>query len=178
MTTSPVAEIRLAAGPEDIAAIRHLFARYGEHLAANPTGAANICIPDYDRELAELPGPYAPPGGALFLALVDGVPTGCCALRPLRPFAPHRADEVALEMKRLWVEPTGRGLGLGTALMEAAQQFAVNIGSSAMYLDTVPAAMPEANRLYLSFGFEKVERYNENPVPDVAFYRKSLAPKR
>ena len=42
-------------------------------------------------------------------------------------------------------------------------------------LDSVPAAMPEANRLYASLGFSPVERYNQNPVANVEFFRKSLA---
>ena len=47
-------------------------------------------------------------------------------------------------------------------------------GYEAMYLDTVPAAMPEANRLYEAMGFRRVERYNESPISDVVFFRLSL----
>ncbi len=121
-----------------------------------------------------MPGPYAPPGGVLLLAFVDGNAAGCCALKPLRPAAPAVPGERAIELKRLWVEPRTRGLGLGLRLMQAAIAHAATLGCTAIYLDTVPAAMPEANRLYASLGFEEVDRYNENPVKQVVFFRKSL----
>jgi GNAT superfamily N-acetyltransferase len=171
---TPEIVIRPANGRDDIALIRHLFANYGAYLAANPTGAANICIQNYERELDSLPGPYAPPGGVLLLAFVDGAAAGCCALKPMQPTAPAVRGEVAIELKRLWVEPEARGLRLGLTLMEAAIAHAVRLGCTAMYLDTVPAAMPEANRLYESLGFHRVDRYNENPVTDVVFFRKLL----
>jgi len=165
--------IREAAGAEDIAIVRRLFAHYGEYLAANPAGAANICIENYERELDSLPGPYAPPGGVLLLAFVDGVAAGCCALRPLRQTV-AMPGEIAIELKRLWVEPRARGLRLGHALLQAAIAHAEYLGCTAMYLDTVPAVMPEANRLYAALGFEQVDRYNKNPVAGVIFFRKSL----
>ncbi len=77
-------------------------------------------------------------------------------------------------MKRLWVAGTFRGLGLGQRLVEEAIVWAERAGFEAMYLDTVPTAMPEANRLYEDMGFRRVERYNENPVADVVFFRRGL----
>ena len=156
--------VREAVGAEDVAAVRRLMQAYGEHLAANPAGAVNICIEGYGRELEELPGGYA----VLLLALVDGEPAGCVALRPLR------LEEQACEMKRLWVGDGFRGLGLGRRLVEESIGWAERRGFEAMYLDTVPAAMPEANRLYEAMGFVRVERYNENPVTDVVFFRRGL----
>lgn len=88
------------------------------------------------------------------------------ALRPL-----EYADERACEMKRLWVGTDFRGLGLGRRLVAAAMDWARAKGCDAIYLDTVPAAMPEAGRLYAAMGFEPVSRYNENPVADVVFFR-------
>jgi GNAT superfamily N-acetyltransferase len=172
--TTPEIVIRQAAGAGDIALIRQLFANYGAYLSANPTGAANICIPNYERELNSLPGPYAAPGGVLLLAFVDGAAAGCCALKALRPTAPTVADETAVELKRLWVEPGHRGLRLGGLLLEAAITHAKGIGCTSIYLDTVPAAMPEANRLYEAFGFARIDQYNRNPVADVVFFRKPL----
>jgi GNAT superfamily N-acetyltransferase len=67
-----------------------------------------------------------------------------------------------------------RGLGLGRRLVEEAIGWAKRMGFDAMYLDTVPAAMPEANRLYEAVGFQRVERYNKNPVSEVVFYRLGL----
>jgi len=168
--SQPAITLRPAEGDADLDEVRRLLAAYGRHLASNPAGAADICIQDYDLQLASLPGPFASPTGALFLACVDGQPAGTCALKPVH----SSPGERALEMKRLWVEPQFRGLGLGRRLIQASIDFALASGCSAIYLDTVPAAMPEANHLYRAMGFAPVDRYNDNPVPGVVFFRKPL----
>jgi ribosomal protein S18 acetylase RimI-like enzyme len=137
---------------------------YGEHLAAHPAGAANICIQGYEQELERLPEGYL----ALLLMMVDGEPAGCVALREMKQ------DKHVCEMKRLWVDPRFRGLGVGRRLVEEAISRAEQMGFEAIYLDTVPAAMPEANRLYTAMGFIPVERYNDSLIVDVAFFRKRL----
>ena len=82
--------------------------------------------------------------------------------------------EKACELKRLWVRPQFRGLSLGRKLTESAMQEAKQRGYTAIYLDTVPAALPAASRLYQALGFEPVERYNDNPVSNVKFFRRLL----
>jgi GNAT superfamily N-acetyltransferase len=156
--------VREAVGAEDIAAVRRLMQSYGEYLANHPAGAANICLENYERELEGLPGGYA----VLLLALVDGAAAGCVALRTLP------LEERACEMKRLWVDGAFRGFGLGRRLVEEGVGWAQREGFEAMYLDTVPAAMPEANRLYEAMEFVQVERYNKNPVADLVFFRRGL----
>jgi GNAT superfamily N-acetyltransferase len=156
--------VREVVEADDVAALRQLMQAYGEYLAANPAGAANICLEGYRQELEGLPGEYA----VLLLALVEGKAAGCVAMRTLP------VDERACEMKRLWVDGAFRGLGLGRRLVEEAIGWAKRMGFEAMYLDTVPAAMPEANRLYEAVGFQRVERYNKNPVADVVFFRLGL----
>jgi len=156
--------VREVVEADDIAAVRRLMQAYGDHLAAHPAGAANICLEGYKQELDGLPGDYT----VLLMAAVDGEAAGCVALRPLP------MKERACEMKRLWVDGALRGLGLGRRLVEEAIRWAERAGFEAMYLDTVPAAMPEANRLYETRGFVRVERYNNNSVADVVFFRLSL----
>jgi GNAT superfamily N-acetyltransferase len=156
--------VRPAVGDEDITTARRLMQAYGDYLADNPGGAANICLDGYARELEKLPAGYI----LLLLATVDGVPAGCVALRQID------REERACEMKRLWVDSAFRGLRLGRLLVEAAITWAQREGFEGMYLDTVPAAMPEANRLYEAMGFLPVERYNRNPISDVVFFRRDL----
>lgn len=163
--------IREAAGASEIEVARGLMRAYGSYLEASPAGAANICIQNYDRELAGLPGQYQAPDGVLLLAWVDDVAAGCCAVRVLRK---GRVPERGCEMKRLWVVPAFRGLGLGRRLAEAAMMWAAKVGYEAMYLDTVPAAMPKANAMYAALGFERVGRYNDNMIEDVVFFRRGL----
>lgn len=156
--------VREAIGAADVALVRRLMQAYGNYLAADPAGSASICIQGYNEEMERLPEGYL----VLLLAQVDGQPAGCVALRRLQLEGP------SCEMKRLWVDSGFRGLGLGRLLVEKAIVWAERAGFTAMYLDTVPAAMPEANRLYRAMGFHPVERYNKNPVADVVFFRRSL----
>jgi GNAT superfamily N-acetyltransferase len=80
-------------------------------------------------------------------------------------------------MKRLWVSPEFRGLRLGRRLVEEALAWAGREGFEAMYLDTVPAAMPDANKLYASLGFSPVERYNKNTAAGVEFFSRPIRPR-
>ena len=160
----PQITIRQAAGEKDIASVRRLMREYGEHLARNPSGAASICLTGYEAELARLPEGYL----TILLAEVDSSAAGCAAIRQIS------WPERACEMKRLWVGNGFRGLGLGRILIERSLAWARQEGFEAMYLDTVPAAMPEANRLYATYGFLPVARYNDNDVAEVQFFRKSL----
>src|SRR4051812_4505811 len=86
----------------DVETCRTLFREYQRALGVD------LCFQGFDAEVAGLPGAYAPPDGGLFLALADGAPVGCGALRP------HGRDEC--EMKRLYVRGAARGTGLGRAL--------------------------------------------------------------
>ena len=99
----------------------------------------DLCFQDFERELAGLPGDYAPPDGALLLARVDGAPAGCVALR--------RLGGTAGELKRLYVRPGHRGLGLGRALAESAITTARELGYGQLRLDTTPE-MAAAHELY------------------------------
>ena len=160
--------IREAVSEGDVELVRALMQAYGEHLSASPNGAANICLEGYAKELEGLPKPYQ----VLLLAEVDGAAAGCVAVKTIT--SPAIAESRACEMKRLWVDGGFRGHGLGRRLVEESVAWARGQGFEAMYLDTVPAAMPEANRLYEAMGFEQVERYNRNPIADVVFFRLRL----
>jgi GNAT superfamily N-acetyltransferase len=116
---------------------------------------------DFDRELNELPGDYAPPKGALLLARG----AGCVGLRPI--------DETTCEMKRLYVRPSARGTGLGRRLAEAAITKARTLGYTRMRLDTVPG-MDSAQSLYEHLGFEDIPPYRANPIPGARFLELEL----
>src|SRR5947208_592701 len=93
-----------AESPEQIAQARELFLEY-----ANSLGFS-LCFQSFDRELAALPGDYAPPEGRLLLATSNNDPAGCVAL--------HKLESDICEMKRLYVRPSYRGKGLGRELAE------------------------------------------------------------
>ena len=156
--------MREAVGDEDVAAVRSLMEAYGAHLAVHPAGAANMCLSGFTQELDRLHGKYA----VLLLAKVDGVSAGCVALRRLTQV------EGGCEMKRLWVEPSFRGMRIGRGLVEEAVRWARTEGMTALYLDTISVAMPEAVRLYAAMGFERVEPYHGDCTADVEFFRLGL----
>ena len=171
--------IREASSSADLQRVRTLLREYAGHLNAS-VGAEHINLDSYEEELSRLPGPYAAPRGTLLFASEGGEPAGCGALKPLSPSRVLDSAEVACEMKRLWVRPQFRGRGLGLQLAEVLLLCARKQEYTAVYLDTIPAAMQTANRIYASLGFEQVERYGVNPVLgadtmlDVKFYRCSL----
>jgi putative acetyltransferase len=171
MTMRPAEyEIAAARWPEDTEEARTLLMRYGQYLAASPSGSAGVCIPGYEAELQALPGKYVAKEADLLLARVQGEPAGCVAIAE-RVLADGTR---AAEMKRLWVEPRFRGLGLGRGLVVAAIEWARSQGHGAVVLDTVNEAMPEAGKLYQSLGFEQTVRFNDNPVFGVQFYQLRL----
>jgi len=110
----------------------------------------------FDRELAELPGSYCEPHGALLLA----AGRGCVALR--------RVDGETCELKRLYVRPPERGSGLGRALAGAAIARARELGYRRLLLDTTPG-MEAAHGLYRSLGFRETAPYTVNPVPGTRY---------
>ena len=107
--------------------VRMLFAEYAQTLGVD------LCFQAFDQELAQLPGAYAPPRGALALALLNGSVAGCCALRPL-----DTSDYAnACEMKRLYVRPGFRGTGVGRLLAEGIVEQGRMLGYDCILLDTL-----------------------------------------
>jgi ribosomal protein S18 acetylase RimI-like enzyme len=144
---------------EHLPVVRELFLEY-----AHATGL-NFCFQNFDQELAELPGKYAPPSGRLLLATGDGQTAGCVALRKL--------EEGICEMKRLYVRPAFRGQRTGRQLAEAIITAAREIGYGRMRLDTL-ASMNAAIALYESLGFQRTPAYYHNPIADVVYLELAL----
>ena len=122
------------------------------------------------RKPRRLPHSYIDQGGGCLIAYAHSQPAGFVAWRAL----PETVAPKAWELKRLWVRPQARGLNLGRALTQAVLDRAIETGRRAVYLDTAPAAMATAHRLYLDQGFEPCSAYNDNPVEGLAWMRKTL----
>jgi len=158
---SPVApRLDPAVSPGDIAEVHALLLEYQKALGVD------LCFQGFDRELATLPGDYAPPAGRLLVARVGGRVAGCVALRALEPGV--------CEMKRLFARPEFRGRGVGRALAHAVIAAAREAGYARMRLDTMPA-MREAIALYRALGFRETEPYRFNPVPGALYLELDLS---
>lgn len=153
--------IASASGAEDLRVLAELFADYAASLPVD------LDYQDFDAELAALPGKYAPPGGALLLARDAGsAALGCVALRPL-------AEDGVCEMKRLYLLPAARGLGLGRALAEAVVVEARRLGYRELRLDTLPS-MARAIAMYEAMGFARIEPYYVPTPPGTVFMALTL----
>ncbi len=138
-----------AVSEESLQKVRALFKEYADSLGFD------LGFQDYGRELASLPGDYAPPEGYLMLALWDGEAAGCAALRMI--------EDGICEMKRMYVRPRYRGKGIGRAMAGRLMELARQAGYKRMRLDTIDT-MTEAIALYQSIGFEEIEPYRYNPI--------------
>jgi len=107
------------------------------------------------------------PRGSFVLAWSDGLPVGCVGLKG--------GGDVA-EVKRLWVAPAARGLGLARRLMTAVEDAAHELSIQWLRLDT-NSALPEAIALYRKTGWAEIARFNDDPYPDVFFEKRLPARK-
>src|SRR5262245_19403933 len=130
---------------DQIDQVRALFREYAASLGFS------LCFQSFDQELARLPGEYAFPEGRLLLASRGPAPAGCVALRKL--------EGTLGEMKRLYVRPEFRGLGLGRDLVLMLIEEARRSQYERMRLDTIASSMATAVSLYRSLGFCDIEAY-------------------
>ncbi len=145
--------------PNSTEDIRQLFLEYAESLHTD------LSFQNFEDELKTLPGKYGPPDGILLLALLNGKPSGCIALRKI-------SDGIC-EMKRLFVRKEHQGLGHGKQLIAAAIKEAKVLHYDYMRLDTLPT-MKKAQDLYLAFGFYDIEPYVYNPISGTRFMELKL----
>jgi putative acetyltransferase len=140
---------------DELEEVRNIFIEYSEFLQVD------LCFQDFEKELQTLQQVYSPPQGCIILAKQNGVTVGCVALKPI--------DEGICEMKRLYVRPEARGVGLGRKLVEELISFARKSPFRTMKLDTV-SKLKEAISLYRSFGFVETSPYVYNPLSDVLYF--------
>lgn len=158
--TDSSTSIQPASTAEDLAAVRRLFTAYAQSLDFS------LCFQGFDEELAGLPGKYAPAErGALLLAKLNGEALGVVGLRDL---GTDEKGEAIAEMKRLYIDPAGRGHNLGRRLTDAVLAEARRLGYRRIRLDTFPS-MVAANRIYDALGFRDIPPYYDNPLPGARY---------
>jgi putative acetyltransferase len=159
MSERAVMAVRPADRPSDMETVKALFVEYARSLDFD------LCFQNFERELATLPGAYAPPRGQILLAESDGRTHGVIALRPL--------DKLSCEMKRLYVRPEARGRGLGERLARAIMAEAAQRGYATMRLDTHDS-MLEAIGLYRALGFREIAAYGDQTIAGLHYYECDL----
>ena len=144
--------------PRDPKAVFCLGEYYGElsRRFARGFDVSLSCDPEAEAMIA--------PRGAFLVAVSDGMPIGCGGLKG------HAGGETA-EVKRVWVAPSARGLGLARRLMAAIEARARDLGVVRLLLDT-NSALPEAVALYRNSGWVEIERFNDDPYPDLFFEKR------
>ncbi|MDP2367081.1 GNAT family N-acetyltransferase [Rhodoferax sp.] len=161
--SAPVIEFIVPCTASELESVRGVFQEYALSLQVD------LCFQHFDSELANLPGEYASPRGTLLLALVNGAVAGSCALRAL-----DAADYAnACEMKRLYVRPAFRRLGLGRDLAERILDLARQAGYRCVLLDTL-SEMEAARALYRDLGFEEIPPYYHNPIAGAHYLKVDL----
>jgi ribosomal protein S18 acetylase RimI-like enzyme len=152
-------EIYAAQFPQHLEVVRAIFREYAESLDID------LSFQDFEAELAGLPGKYAAPRGRILLAWSNGQVIGSVAMHPL--------EDAVCEMKRLYVQPAGRGQQLGRRLAQLIAQISKEAGYTKIRLDTLPG-MQAAQYLYASLGFTHIPAYVFNPVAGTKFMELDL----
>jgi putative acetyltransferase len=146
--------------PSQIEQARELFLEYAKSLGFS------LCFQNFEKELASLPGDYAPPEGRLLLAQYEFQLAGCVAL--------HKLNDGICEMKRLYLRPQFRGKRLGRVLADHIIAAARQIGYMRMRLDTVEPVMKDAVAMYRKIGFREIAPYCANPIAGALYMELEL----
>ncbi|MBN8900978.1 MAG: GNAT family N-acetyltransferase, partial [Rhodospirillales bacterium] len=140
-------------------AARHCLGEYYAELARRFPNGFDVSL-SRDPEAADM----IRPRGVFLLAMSDGLPIGCVGLKG--------GAAGTAEVKRLWVAPAARGIGLARRLMTAVETAARELDITLLRLDT-NRVLTEAMQLYARTGWTEIPRFNDDPYPD-AFFEKRL----
>ena len=144
---------------DDIPEVRAMLREYVAWIGLD------LAFQEIDEEIADLPGDYDEPTGALLVAEENHHLIGMIALRPL--------TGSICEMKRLWVRPEGRGRGVAKELVAQILEQARHLNYDEIRLDTLPM-MTNAQSLYESLGFHDIAAYYKTPITGTRFMAKRL----
>tara|TARA_Y100001970_G_C14250607_1_gene871540 strand:- start:1694 stop:2167 length:474 start_codon:yes stop_codon:yes gene_type:complete len=151
--------IKFAENKSDFFNARLLFKEYSDSLDFS------LSFQNFEKELENIPGKYSKPHGCIILALDNFDSVGCIGMRPLGKFS--------CEIKRLYLKPAYRGLGLGKVLAEKIIEYSIERKYTKVFLDTT-TKMKEAIKIYKSLGFAETSPYYNNPLHDVIFFELKL----
>jgi ribosomal protein S18 acetylase RimI-like enzyme len=120
-----------------------------------------------DADLTALPHPFTAPHGLLLIARVDDLPV---AVGGLVQWAPGIG-----ELKRIYVQPTARGRGIGERVTTELIAHATRLGYQSVRLDTAPE-LTAARALYERLGFQPIAQYRKGLLRDTLCFELRLRP--
>jgi len=142
------------------------FEEYRDYLLTHaPELEPFLMMQSFDDETEHLHEKYGAPGGGIYIVSVDGEDAGCIAFR--------RLDDETCELKRVFLRDRYRGLGLGRKMMERVLTDSRAAGYKVMLLDTLPV-LSDALGMYDKLGFERTEKYNDNPLGHAIYLKLNL----
>ena len=152
-------DIFLAKSEEDFEAAAKLFRQYSAELSID------LDFQNFEEELLQLKNIYGEADGGIILYKENNIYIGCAGIR--------KFNSETAELKRMWVNPTARGKGLGGMILKAAIALAVSKNYKAIVLDTLDNMHP-AIKLYKEEGFDEIESYYFNPHKNALYFKKIL----
>ena len=151
--------------------VRILFRAYADFLRQSG-GHQSFRYDQFEQEISALPGPYVESGGELLAAVTKHQEVaGCIAFRA---FPEAGSTLPCCELKRLFVRPEYRRDGLAKALVQTSLEHARSAGYVLARLDTHPATMPRAHRLYLQEGFTEYHDPDHDKDNGLVFLQRVL----
>jgi len=149
----------LASTDSAFGAAKNLFLEYAAALGID------LCFQNFNRELEEITIQYNQPVGGLILLTTGPEYIGCVGIR--------RLENQVAELKRMYIKPQFRKLGLGKILLDRAMDLAKDLGYHKIRLDTL-VSLTAAVHLYEKAGFKRIEAYYTNPGQEVLYYEKDI----
>tara|TARA_R110002051_G_C8568551_1_gene475401 strand:+ start:348 stop:827 length:480 start_codon:yes stop_codon:yes gene_type:complete len=152
-------ELKMAQTATDFKHAKNLILEYVSWLGID------LSYQNFDKEMETLPKMYGPDEGGLFIAFRNGEAVGIAGLR--------KFSEQDAELKRMYVQPDSRGLGIGQLLLSACMETAKKLNYESIKLDTADF-MKSAIKLYTDNGFVEIGAYRHNPHESARYYELKL----
>ncbi|MEM6318202.1 MAG: GNAT family N-acetyltransferase [Bacteroidota bacterium] len=149
-----------AINPKDYTIAAQLFEEYATQIGVD------LSFQNFKEELAAIEQQYGKPNGVIYLAYDrQDHPAGCFGIRPF--------DGTICELKRMYLQPSLRGKGVGKQMLQKAIEVGKNLGYTKMRLDTLPT-MESAIGLYKKLGFYEIPAYRYNPIAGTKYFELDL----
>jgi GNAT superfamily N-acetyltransferase len=152
-------EIKEVKNAEDFSVAKELIMEYVKWLGID------LSFQNFDNEMDTIQETYGNSNGRLFIALINNKAVGVGGIK--------RFNNRECEVKRMFVQPESRGLGIGKRLLKECIEIAKKLNYETMKLDTADF-MKSAIKLYKDNGFIEIRAYRHNPHEEARYFELDL----